>query len=156
MQENTSILPWSKSRYLTLTSCLFFTSAIYSYSCRLYFLALIAGLTSFISANFWRNPVPGIRRDIDLVYSKLSFMIFFCNGVYYVRSVPYMLIFYPTLGCMIWSFYTSNATYYQKKDFWWKYHLVFHVTVLATQLAIIQSKAHAIDWYFDPVLWLDH
>jgi hypothetical protein len=144
MQENNPILPWNKCRYLTLTSCLFFTSAIYSYSCRLYFLAFVAGLTSIVSANFWRNPVPGIRRDIDLVYSKLSFLIFFCNGVTYVRSVPYMLIFYPGLGCMIWSFYTSNATYYMKKEDWWKYHLIFHGTVLATQFAIIQSKAAQI------------
>jgi len=144
MQENTPILPWNKCRYLTHTSILFMFPAIYSYSCRLYFLAFVACLTSIISANFWRNPVPGIRRDMDLVYSKLSFMIFFCNGIYYVRSVPYILIFYPGLGCMIWMFYLSNATYYMKKEYWWKYHLIFHGTVLTTQLAIIQSKAHVL------------
>ena len=142
MQE--SILAWNKARYLTLTSCLFFTTTMYSYSCRLYFLAFISALTSLISANFWRHPVQGIRRDIDIVYSKISFSIFFCNGVYYVRSVPYMFIFYPVLGCMIVCFYLSNAVYYQKKDYWWKYHLIFHGTVLATQLVIIQSKAHIL------------
>ena len=140
MQE--SILTWDKCRYLTFTSCLFFISAIYSFYCNLPFLTLIAAGTSIISANFWRNPILGIRRDLDLVYSKISFCIFFCNGVYYVRSLPYILIFYPGLGCMIWSFYTSNATYYMKKEYWWKYHLIFHGTVLATQFAIIQSKTH--------------
>ena len=73
MQEKQSILPWSKSQYLTLTSILFFTSAIYSFYCRLYFLSILAAGTSIISANFWRNHVPGIRRDLDLVYSKVAF-----------------------------------------------------------------------------------
>jgi len=144
MQENTPILPWSKSRYLTHTSILFMFPAIYSYSCKLPFLAFVACLTSIISTNFWRHPVPGIRRDMDLVYSKVSFCIFLVNGVYYVRSLPYLLLFYPGLGCMIWSFYTSNAFYYMKKKDWWKYHLIFHGTVFATQLAIIQSKANVL------------
>ena len=116
MQENNPILPWNKCRYLTLTSCLFFTSAIYSYSCRLYLLALIAALTSAISANFWRNPVPGIRRDIDLIYSKVAFCIFLSNGIYYIRGVPYIFLVCPTLG--VYVFYLSNMTYYLKKEDW--------------------------------------
>ena len=140
MQE--SILPWQTAKYLTMTSALFFTSAIYSYYCRLYFLAGISALTSFISVNFWRKPEPSLRREIDLIYSKLSFMIYFYNGVVYVRSLPYMLVFYPGLGVMLCCFYLSNQRYSQKKDDWWKYHFCFHLMVLVTQLAIIHNKWH--------------
>ena len=129
---------------MTLTSTLFVIPAIYGYSCGLYFLALFIAGTSIISANYWRNPVPGIRRDLDLVYSKVSFCIFLLNGIYYVRSFPAILVFYPGLGCMIWSFYTSNAFYYQKKEFWWKYHMIFHGTVIITQFTILSSKSYVL------------
>jgi len=144
LQENHCILPWNQSRYLTFTSALFFTSAIYSYSCRFYFLSGVAALTSIISANFWRKPEPSLRRAIDLIYSKISCSIFVCNGVFYVRRLPDILTFYPILGGMIYFFYLSNLRYSQKKEDWWKYHVLFHIMVLSGQLGIINSKWHVL------------
>lgn len=132
------LVEWRESRWLVLTSMTWIIPIIYSYYNVCYLLSLVSFTTTFISANYWRKATISFRRDMDIVFSKLAFVIYLCNGFYYVRGYR-IFIFYPGLIYLIYNYYFSNLYYYEKKNEWLTHHICFHLMILMEKLIILES-----------------
>jgi len=135
------LVEWRESRWLVLTSLFSLLPAIYSFQNGLYFLSAVSLFTSIISANYWRRATISSRRDFDLVYAKLSFIIYSFHGLYYVRGYR-LLTFSPGLTYLIYNYYYSNQYYYEKKREWLNYHIWFHMMILTGKMVILESYQH--------------
>jgi hypothetical protein len=130
------IAPFQQTKYITLSSGLFCITSYYAYYNSLYFYAIILLLTSVISANYWRNATYSWRRNIDLLFSKLSFTIFVYNGMYYV-NIYNNKISYIGLPCLIYCYYLSNKLFIQKNLYWIYFHIIFHIIMTYEQYIIL-------------------
>jgi hypothetical protein len=135
------IAPWSKSKYLFTTSFLFLIPSAYSYYCQLYLYSSVLLLVSLASANYWRKATYGWRRNIDIICAKMSFALFFSSGVWYVRSIAYMIPGYSGLLSMPYCYYKSNIYYKNAAAYniWLYYHMSFHFLLCCEQTLIIHS-----------------
>jgi len=141
MQENKIILvDWSESRWLVLTSSTFFIPTIYSFYCQLYGFSGISLFTTIISMNYWRRATISFRRDLDLVFAKISFVIYLIHGIYYIRGNR-LFLFLPALIYLLYNYYNSNLLYTEKKKEWINHHIWFHLMVLFEQMIIIESTS---------------
>jgi hypothetical protein len=136
------IVDWEYSRWLTGSSFLFMIPSIYSYSCKLYGLSILLLFTSLISANYWRKATYSIRRNLDLIFAKISFFVFLYNGVMYIRDIPYIIIFVPGTVCLIYTYHRSNTLFLQYNNQWLNYHILFHGLLMIGQMIIVDSKYH--------------
>ena len=133
------IVVWKESRWIVLSSIMMTIPAIYGFYNKLYTLSLIICMTSFISANYWRNAKIGIRRDVDLIFSKISFSIFLYNGFIHVYYLPSILLGHIGLISIIYLYYLSNKYFELKNPNWLNYHFLFHMTIIIEQIMILSS-----------------
>lgn len=126
------------TNYLVLSSFSFLIPGLYAYIYRLYFYCLVCFFTSMISANYWRKPTYSWRRDLDLVFSKVSFIVFAYNGITRVVYIPYLFSGYSLLVLSLYCFYLSNKNTNENKN-WVFYHSMFHYTIMVKQLIILDS-----------------
>ena len=143
LYKNRYIAPPEYTKWLFLSSLFFIIPAIYAYINNFYFYAIILLITSIVSANFWRKPTYSWRRNLDLVISKITFVIFTINGFIYIRSLYLMIAGYISLICLIYCYYLSEKYLKTKKNNWYKYHFIFHV-LLNLELVIIIYSAQLI------------
>lgn len=118
--------------FFTIPSIYAFINNLYSYSILLLF-------TSLISANYWRKATYSWRRNMDLVFSKISFVIFFSNGVVYVKSVKYVITGYSGIIILLYCYYLSGKLLQLKNNNWYKYHMIFHLIMTYEQIIILDS-----------------
>jgi len=137
--EDKQIANWECTKWLVISSCFFLIPSIYAYYNKLYYYSVLLLLNSLISANHWRNATfYSWRRKLDLVFTKILFVIFAINGVLYVRYIPYLITGYSGLIGFIYCFYLSEKLY-EKTDSWYKYHFLFHFIVMYEQIIILDS-----------------
>jgi hypothetical protein len=139
------LVDWRESRWLVLTSIGSLIPTVYSFYYGLYFLSSVSLFTSIISANYWRKATLSSRRDIDLVYAKLSFIIYSYHGLYYVRGYR-LLTFSPGVIFLLYNYYYSNQLYYEKKREWLNYHIWFHMMIIMEQMAVLESQQHYLSF----------
>ena len=137
--DNKGVLTVAPTALLTLSSSFFIIPAIYAYRCELPGYAVLLVLTSLISMNYWRNATHGWRRNLDLVFAKISFVVFVSNGIIYVRTWPYVLTGYPGLLVLLYCYYMSNTKHQVGDNDWYKYHVLFHAIMTYEQCIIIDS-----------------
>jgi len=134
------ITTYNNSKYLVLSSFSFTIPSIYAFYNSMYFHACILLLTSLISANYWRKPRYSWRRDLDLFFSKLSFVIFTYDGIVNIKNNSYTIIAYPLFFIMLYCYYLSNTQFKIKNsNNWVIYHSLFHYSVMCEQLIILDS-----------------
>jgi len=133
------IAPWKETRWLVLSSSFFILPAIYAYWYQLYFFTGILTLTSIVSANYWRICSYSWRRNMDLVFAKVSFVVFFYNGIVYVKYTPYLITGYSGVILAMYCWYTSEKVFQSKDTNWWKYHFLFHCLLTLEQLMVLNS-----------------
>jgi hypothetical protein len=138
-KHETYIAPWEQTKWLVLSSCFFLIPATYAYIHTLYLHSTVLFITSLISANFWRKATFSWRRNLDLVYAKCSFILFVYDGVVYVRTVYYVVPGYIGLFVLLYCFYVSGKLLESKKEYWYKYHVLFHFIMAYEQFIIIDS-----------------
>lgn len=138
-KDETYIAYWHQTKWLVLSSFFFTIGASYAYSKHLYSYSILLFFTSFISANYWRKATYSWRRDMDLIVAKMSFVVFVSNGVYYVRTIEYMIPGYIGLLCLVYSYYLSAKFYRLKHNNWYKYHFMFHLIMAFEQMIILDS-----------------
>jgi len=136
---NNQIVVWKESRWIVLSSIMMTIPAIYGFYNKLYTLSVFICMTSFISANYWRNATFGIRRDVDLIFSKISFSIFVYNGFIHVYYFPSILLGHIGLISMIYLYYLSNKYFELRNTNWLSYHFLFHMTIIIEQMMILSS-----------------
>ena len=79
----------SKKKYLLFSSSFFIIPFLFSFIRKpfIYILSLDYFITFVCSINYWKYPVIGIRRNIDLFVANSSFIITFTYGVLYVKTI---------------------------------------------------------------------
>jgi hypothetical protein len=133
------IAPYRETQWLVVSSLFFTIPSYYAYLHHLYFHSLLLFITSIISANYWKKATHSWRRTADLYCAKISFVIFVSNGVYYVRTIPYMITGYSGLFLLAYCYYLSSKLSAIKHPNWYKYHFLFHLLMMYEQLIIIDS-----------------
>jgi len=129
------VKPWEQTKWLVISSFFFTIPSVYAYVYALYSYAALLFLTSVISANYWRKATYSWRRNMDLVFAKISFVVFASNGIIYVRTLPCMVTGYLVLGGIIYCYYMSNKT----TSNWYKYHFMFHVMLACEQIIVLHG-----------------
>jgi hypothetical protein len=135
----TIVTPLETSKWLVLSSFFFTIPSGYAYYKKYYVFAILLLTTSFISANFWKNATYSFRRNLDLIFSKISLVVFIINGIIHVRYIPYVISGYSGLVLLLYCFHLSNKYYIVGDENWYKYHMIFHFIVMCEQLIVIDS-----------------
>jgi hypothetical protein len=139
------IAKWNHTKWLVVSSFLFTIPAIYAYFYKLYPYSVLLCVTSLISANYWRKATYSWRRNMDLIFAKISFVVFVSNGVLFVRKPFYVITGYTGLVLLSYCYYLSGKLLELKKDDWYKYHFVFHFIMMYEQFIIIDSILKSFD-----------
>ena len=63
---------WDHTKWLVISSFFFIFPSFYSLLHSLYFHSALLLLTTLISANYWRKATFSWRRNMDLIFSKVS------------------------------------------------------------------------------------
>jgi hypothetical protein len=138
-QPNQYIAGWEETKWLVLSSFFYLIPAINALYKKQYMNTYLLIITSLVSANFWRKATYSWRRNLDLVISKISFILFFFQEIKHITYRPYKLSGYTSLFVCINFYYLSNKYYTKKNPMWYKYHFLFHMTILYKIFLIINS-----------------
>ena len=130
------LIPWDHSKYLCLSSTLFFIPALYAYYCKLPLYPYINTAIALSSINYWRYPVPSIRKSIDIIIARISFAYYFIQGYRHLKDDS-MIISTLCLGCMMYNYTYSHFLYSCNNQNWWKFHMIFHFYVMCQQMFIL-------------------
>jgi len=133
------IAEWEHSKWLLLSSFLFLIPTVYGLYKELYVWSIMLCITTIISANYWRDACVGWRRDLDLWYAKLMFIVFCSAMVYYVDYEPYAIFGYTAFFVILFMYYKSAQAHYYKYAHWWMYHVGFHILLTIEELIILDS-----------------
>jgi hypothetical protein len=139
MNNNFISIKCKQGKILALSSCFFLIPSIYAYKNGLYLYSILLLFTSIISVNYWRNAIHSWRRDLDLFFAKVSFVVFVLNGIYYIRNFPYVVTGYSGLFVLLYCYYLSDKYLKDKNNAWCKYHFLFHILLAYEQFIIIDS-----------------
>ena len=134
IDNNRMVAEWKETKYLVVSSSFFMVPAIYGFYNNLYLLPCVLLLTTLFSMNFWRHATYSWRRIADRIFAKISFTIFFINGV---KRVSHLFSVYTGLVGIIYCYYMSQKCH--DTLYWWKYHMMFHLFVAYNQFIIINS-----------------
>ena len=100
-----------------------FLSSIYAIYCECYDLALVPGGVFLTSVNYWRNPVYGWRRNLDMSYVACA-LIYQNYRAYHLllsssssSQIPGLLAYYTLMGIGMGCYWLSLHLY-KKKDIW--------------------------------------
>jgi hypothetical protein len=129
------VVPHEESRIFVWTSLGFALPAYYAYRHKQYFYSALSIATSAISLLYWHRPTYGWRRNLDLIFAKLSFTMYFLTAYMYLETSrpSYSVAFYGGTPVML-LFYGLSSYCIQP---WWLYHSLFHLMVIAKKLMII-------------------
>ncbi len=129
----------NQSKYLVFSSCLFVIPSVYAYHTNHHFHSGVLLSTSIVSANYWRNATYGWRRNLDLVFAKVSFVIFATNGIISVRNSRDIMIGYAVLVCCIYFYFLSAKKWKNQNNDWYIYHMLFHICIMCEQMIVLYN-----------------
>lgn len=127
------ILEPEYASYIYRLSFISFFSFIYALYCECYDLAAVPGGVFLTSINYWREPVYGWRRNLDMSYVASS-LVYQNYRAYHLLSSPSQtpaLITYYTLMGIGMMCYSLSVHLYKKKDIWSSTYVHCLVHVLA-------------------------
>lgn len=133
------IAKYEQSKWLVLSSLFFMIPALYAFFMNLYFYFILLSLTTIISCGYWIKATYSWRRNLDLVFAKISFTIFLLSGILYIKNPIYLVLFYSGLANIIHCFYLSNKLFDKKNKNWIKYHFLFHIIMTFEAIIILNS-----------------
>lgn len=125
--------------WLVASSCLFLFPSWYAYCHQLYVYSWLLMCTSAISVNYWRDATNGWRRNLDLVFSKIAFVVFVYQGMVHVRYVPYMITGYSGLFFLVRCYHISGMLWKKNVPHWYMYHCAFHAIIAYEQFIVLDS-----------------
>jgi hypothetical protein len=106
------IIPKEYANRILYTASLCILSMIVAYKCRLYDCMFVVFLVFVSSINYWRNPVYGFSRNIDISIVIFSFVYLLIRSF----RCKYQLYYIICMFLAILSFITSYH-FYEKKDY---------------------------------------
>lgn len=135
MTDNTLIVPYNKSKFLVYSSTCFLYPCYVSYIQNKYNICLFILITYLISINYWKDCRYSWRRNIDLVWSRITLVYFFYNGVYHIHYNNDKLIGTTLVPIFTICFYKSV----QFKQNWYLFHMLFHLFTSYGMLIIVNN-----------------
>jgi len=123
--------------YLICSTSTFIFPMIYAYQKNNNSLVVYTTLALFGSLNYWRKPCIGYRRNIDLVTSRLSCVIYFYYGYKYIPIFLPNFMGWVNLYLMYYFYNQScNLSRMQNKQ-WIYYHTLFHLFATISKMYVI-------------------
>ncbi len=121
-----------------------FLSSIYAIQCECYDLAAVPGGVFLTSINYWREPVYGWRRNLDMSYVACA-LIYQTYRAYHLlsssssssSSQSQALLAYYTLMGIGMGCYCLSLHLYKKKDIWSSTYVHCLVHVLANSANVV-------------------
>jgi hypothetical protein len=129
------------------SSCIFrvsfisFLSSVYALYCGCYDLAAVPGGVFLTSLNYWRKPVYGWRRNLDMSYVALALTYQNYRAYRLLSSssssqLPALLTYYTLMGISIGCYHIS-VNLYEKKYIWSSTYTHCMVHVLANTANVL-------------------
>ena len=109
--------------------------AYYAYNKGFIILSTISTLTSVTSINYWRFPIIGLRRNMDLIFSKLLFIVYFLlrlSKMLYLRNDALLYCISIIINYII-----SSMLWEKDNSYWICFHVGFHAFVAVEQYIVI-------------------
>lgn len=130
--------------WLIASSSMFIIPSIFGYYRGNKLLSTMSLCSMACSINYWMYPKKGIAKNMDLIVSKATGIIYFIYGYKNINSMFHRFIGYSNLACVINCYYLSCKLYNQeiitniKTDIWIYYHIGFHISsVIAKMLVLV-------------------
>jgi len=127
-----------KGSSLAISSLFFLIPSIYAGTHHVYSLSLLSAVTSAVSVIYWHDPKLGWRRNLDLVFAKISFCIYFGCGLYNIPKNENMLYFSAVMILICYGI--SNYFWIQKIRYWVYVHMIFHMFVALGQFTVVDGR----------------
>jgi hypothetical protein len=133
---------------LVYTSWFFLIPGIYGYTHGLALHGILSAANAAISANYWRRPIEGTRRNADLIVSKISLAIYFVSGCVYVRDPLLCIAAVFGASSMFMCYCMANWLWNIRNRSWRRFYALFHVFVVIEQMIVLYAAVHAVrdDW----------
>jgi hypothetical protein len=131
-------IDFSYTKWIVLSSCIFFINVIYSIYLQLpLFYTLWGVMTTCLSVNYWRNATYGIRRDLDVFFARISVVLLNTYGIYVIGDPIWRLMYICITIIYLILFRCSEILREPEtiKPYWIFYHFFFH-TFLNINVAI--------------------
>ena len=129
--------------FLLFTSLFFlFPAGLAIQHTRSFYLAILYTSTSFASLNYWRNPLNGFRRNIDLIVARTSFIITLISGIIFIKNTTYLVIGWSFVVCIPICYYLSHRLSKMRIKQWCVAHMMMHTfTAAGMTLVVISALA---------------
>jgi hypothetical protein len=124
---------------LLFSTSLFIIPTIYGYYNKQYALSTISLLSMVASMNYWRKPVSGTRKNMDLIISKIAGAMYFFYGYNQVNGTVFRIFGYTNGFAMISLYNTSCILYELKSNTWEYYHIMFHISIVIGKMIVLLS-----------------
>ena len=117
---------YDENKYMKNTSLMFLVPGLYGLYNNEKFCSSLMIAGSLISLNYWKDPKPGFRRNLDLYFVRS------CVGVFGYKILTSIDNWYKiglitslySLGKIY--FFKASTEYYKNNRFWYIYHISFH------------------------------
>ena len=122
----------AQTNYLFKTSFSTLVAGLYALYNKKYEFSLMANLCWLSSINYWRDPMPGWRRNVDIIFVVTSLMNQYAKAYKY----QYAHIYYPLITLSA-SCYPISIYYYNNNKIWCSVYFHSGVHIFANLANII-------------------
>ena len=123
--------------FLTSSSALLMTPAIYGFCKGHRVLPLVSIITSAVSMKYWLEPSSIKWRLLDLITSKGFGVIYFCYGYKNVHSYGMRMIGYGNFSLILLCYQMSCSLYSNNNPYWISAHIAFHCFTTLGQFIVM-------------------
>lgn len=117
--------------YLIFTSLLYSIPCIYAYYISEYYHSFICFLTILFSVNYWRYPIAGLRRTIDICMATFSVIYTLYHIFMYITPpISYLCYYFNAIGILLFNFSCKLHEY--GYSYWYKMHIFMHIFILCS------------------------
>mmetsp|Transcript_44778 Transcript_44778/g.140408 ORF Transcript_44778/g.140408 Transcript_44778/m.140408 type:complete len:151 (-) Transcript_44778:531-983(-) len=99
------------------------------YSWPAIFLSLVSITTFLLSVNYWRNGVKGMRRDVDVIFAKVSFLTHCVTAALYQEDTAAAVIAWALGAASYGLFMLASKLWKVRTRTWVLGHAAFHCCV---------------------------
>ena len=134
------------SSFIFRVSFISFLSSIYALYCGVYDLAIVPGGVFLTSVNYWRYPIHGWRRNLDMSYVA-SALVYQNYRAYYMATEghDYILLYY---ALMFFSMicYPVSLHLHKKKDLWGStyVHCLLHLAANVANVLLYSGGCNSV------------